>query len=231
MLLLSPIFLKSAVASLITLQGFIMARILGDLEYHIIKNETQSEFYISDHPVFMYNWLYRNLEHPEVTSFSSVGLQIFLPLSPKLMICLYDPKVYKYGQRNLVTSISYDSDIEILNSFQIINSSSVIGFRSKESEAHVKHLYEKYKNFKLHYYESKASIKKEDQEEIISTHSVFTRQAKLKKMPSFIKIKRKSKGYASSYQERDTELKEDVLRQLRSTYNSESLLMVSNSVN
>ena len=204
------------IASLMTHQGFIITRILGDLEYHIIKNETQSEFYISDHPVFIYNWLYRNLEHPEVTSFSAVGLQIFLPLSPKLMLCLYDPKVYKYGQRNSVTYISDDSDIEILNSFQIINSSSVIGFHSKESEAHVKQLYKKYKGFKLHHYESKSSIKKEDQEEIISTHSVFTRQAKLKKMPSFIKIKRKSKGYASSYQERDTELKEDILSQLRS---------------
>ena len=79
-----------------------------------------------------------------------------------------------------------------------------------------KRRYKKYKGFKLHHYESKSSIKKEDQEEIISTHSVFTRQAKLKKMPSFIKIKRKSKGYASSYQERDTELKEDILSQLRS---------------
>jgi len=200
------------IASLITHQGFIIARILGDLEYHIVKNETESEFYISDHPVFMYNWLYRNLEHPEVTSFSAVGLQIFLPLSPRLMLCLYDPTVYKYGQRNLVTCISDDSDIEILNSFQIINSSSVIGFHSIESEAPVRHLYEKYNGFKLHQHESKSSIKKKDQEGITSIHSVFTRQAKLKKMPSFIKIKRKSKDYAFSYKERDTELKKDILR-------------------
>ncbi len=50
------------------------------------------------------------------------------------------------------------------------------------------------------------STKKEGKEEIRSTHFVFTRQAKLKKMPSFIKIKKKSKGSASSYQERDPEL-------------------------
>ncbi|MFQ4138031.1 DUF4238 domain-containing protein [Nodosilinea sp. PGN35] len=200
-------FYQDRLASLITVQGVIDAIILRDLRYHIIKNETASEFYISDHPVFIYNWLYRDLEYPGVTSITALGLQIFLPLSPKITLCFYDPKVYKYGQKSLVTCVSKDEDIEILNSFQVINSDSVIGFYSQQNEAHVRRLYERYKNINLHQYESGIlSTEKEGKGRIRSTHFVFTRQAKLKKMPSFVKVKKKSRSYASSYQERDPEL-------------------------
>lgn len=200
-------FNKDSLASVITVQGVLDAVLIRDMEYHIIKNQTALEFYISDHPVFIYNWLYRDLEHPEVTSLNAIGLQIFLPLSPQITFCLYDPKVYKYGQKSRVTCIQNDKDIEILNSFQVMNSNSIIGFYSRKNEAHIKQLWETYKNIKLHQYESDIlSTKKEDEGKIRSIHLTFTRQAKLKKMPSFIKIKKKSKGYASSYQERDPEL-------------------------
>lgn len=209
-------FNQDKLASTITINGVLIADFLGDLKYHIIKNETSSEFYISDHPVFIYNWLYRDLEDPAVTSITAIGLQIFIPLSPKITLCLYDPKVYKYGQRTSVTCIYNDSDIEILNSFQAINSDSIIGFYSRESEAHIRQLYERYKDFKLHQHESgMLSTKKEGKGKIRSRHLVFTRQAKLKKMPSFIKIKRKSKGYASSYQERNPELSAKHMEYLR----------------
>ncbi|MBW4474093.1 MAG: DUF4238 domain-containing protein [Stenomitos rutilans HA7619-LM2] len=200
-------FYQDRLASLMTVQGVLDAVILRDMKYHVVKNETSLEFYISDHPVFIYNWLYRNLEHPGVTSITALGLQIFLPLSPQITLCLYDPKVYKYGQRSLVTHALDEKDIEIFNSFQAINSDSIIGFHSRKDEINVKHLYERYKNIMLHQYESSIlSTKKESEGKIRSTHFVFTRQAKLKKMPSFIKIKRKSKDYASLYQERDPEL-------------------------
>lgn len=202
-------FRRDRLASLLTVQGTLDSIILEDLKYHIIKNETQLEFYISDHPVFIYNWLYRNLEHPGVTSLTSLGLQIFLPLSPKLTLCLYDPKVYKYGQRNLVTCISDSNDVDTLNSFQIVNADSIIGFCKRESETNLKHLYGKHKDTTLHQYESGVlSIRSEGKGKIRSTHYVFTRQAKLKKMPSFVKIRKNAKGYASCYQERDSDLSE-----------------------
>ncbi|MEZ2224750.1 DUF4238 domain-containing protein [Microcoleus sp.] len=185
-----------------------LAKILGDLEYHIIKNETSSEFYISDHPVFIYNWFYRDLEHRQVISITATGLQIFLPLSPKITLCLYDPKVYKYGNKSSVTCISNNSDIEILNSFQVINSNSIIGFSLIESELNIKQLYEKYKNIKLHQPESRIlSTNNEDKGKIISMqlHQII-RQHKLEKMPSFIKIKKRAKGGVSFYQERNPEL-------------------------
>jgi len=203
--------IHSNLVSLITLIGAQIAPLLGDLKYHIIKNETSSDFYISDHPVFIYNWLYRELNHPEVTSLAARGLQLFLPLSPKITLCLYDPKVYKYGQKTLVTCIDNNNDIEILNSFQVINSDSTIGFYSREDEAHLRQLYEKYKNIKLHNHESGIlSTTKEGNRKTRSMHFVFTRQTKLKKMPSFIKLTKKAKDYASSYQERNPELAKQI---------------------
>jgi len=196
-----------SLASMITVLGVLYAVFLRDMEYHIIKNETASEFYISDHPVFIYNWFYRELEHPAVTSLNAIGLQIFLPLSPKMTLCLYDPKVYKYGQNSRVTCVSNDKDIEILNSFQIINSNSIIGFYSRENDAHVKQLCKRYKNIRLHQYESGIlSTSEEGKGRRRSIHFVLTRQEKLRKMPAFIKIKKKFRTYASSYQERDPEL-------------------------
>jgi hypothetical protein len=199
-------------AAELTINAVLLAGILGDLEYHIIKNETSSEFYISNHPVFLYNWFYRDLEESAVRSIAATGLQIFLPLSPKITLCLYDPKVYEYGKRDLVTCISNDSDIEILNSFQIINSNSIgklnlIGFHLKESGTNIRQLYEKYRDIKLYSIESDVlSTEKEGKEKIRSTHLVFIRQTKLEKMPSFIRIKTESESYAFSYQQRDPEL-------------------------
>ena len=200
-------FYQDRLASFITFEGVLDAALLSDLKYHIIKNETSSEFYISDHPVFIYNWFYRDLEDVRVTSLASIGLQIFLPLSPQITLCLYDSKVYKYGQRSSVSCISNDDDIEILNSLQVINSDSIIGFYSKENETHIKQLYERYKNIKLHQYESGIlSTNKENEGEIRSRHFTFRRQAKLEKMPSFIKLNKRSKDYVSSYQERYPDL-------------------------
>lgn len=201
----------SQVVSLIAVQGTIDSIILKDLDFHFVKNETNLEFYIADHPVFTYNWLYRNLDHPAVTSLTARGFQIFLPLSASLTLCLYDPKVYKYGQKTLASYISDVADIEILNSFQIMNSESIIGFHSKESESNLRQLYERNKNIKLYQFESavvsvKENLDEKGEGEIKTTHLVLTRQTRLKKMPSFVKIKRKAKSYASSFHERDPEL-------------------------
>ncbi|WP_176453127.1 DUF4238 domain-containing protein [Pseudanabaena sp. SR411] len=91
----------SQIASLITIQGSVNAIILRDLAFHFAVNTTELEFCISDHPVFTYNWLYRNLDHPAITGIHARGFQAFLPVSPTLTLCLYDPKVYKYGQKSL----------------------------------------------------------------------------------------------------------------------------------
>lgn len=210
----------SNVVSILTIQGIIDAGILVDLNFHIIKNNTTSEFCISDHPAFMYNWFYKDLEHPSITSLTARGLQIFLPLSPKFLICLYDPDVYKYGNKNSnITNINSVDDIKILNSFQFMNAESIIGFHEKKSEASLKELYRKYKNFKI--YEHESSIVKEDNLKdgnLKTVHLTLTKQTKISKMPSFVKIKKKFRNHTFCFSERNP-----VLSELHQKYREEVL--------
>lgn len=218
----------SNLVSLITLQGIIDAGILVDLDFHIIRNDTSLEFFISDHPAFAYNWFYKNLKHPGVTGLTAKGLQIFLPISSSLLICLYDSEVYKYGKKNSALTIVSDvADIEILNSFQVINAEEIIGFRDKESEGNLRRIYRKYRNIKVHQHESKI-IKEEELEdgELKTIHLTFTRQAKLSKMPSFVSIKKNSRSDASVFCERNPALaafhqryREQIFKERRSVIN------------
>ncbi|MDJ0798659.1 MAG: DUF4238 domain-containing protein [Calothrix sp. MO_167.B12] len=199
---------KSSLGSLITLQSAIDYLLLIDLDFHIIKNETDIEFFISDHPVFRYNWFYRDLQHISITSLAAKGLQLFLPLSPSLTLCLYDSGVYKYGDRkSWITYVRNSSDIELLNSFQIINSESIIGFYSQKCEAHIRQLYNRFKDIQIYKHKSIEHELDEPEEDKIKTrHIVYTQQTKLKKMPSFVKIKREAKGQAAAYHERNPRL-------------------------
>lgn len=194
--------------SMITLQGIIDAGMLIDLDFHIIKNNTTLEFCISDHPAFSYNWLYRDLEHPAVTSLTAKGLQIFLPLSPHLLLCLYDTQIYKYGKKNsCITEIFNAFDVEILNSFQIINSESIIGFNGKKGEASLRKLYTSNKEIRVYQHESSIlEVKDSEDGELKTTHIVLTRQTKFKRMPSFVKKKNQAREYASSFHERNPAL-------------------------
>ncbi|MHC5819364.1 MAG: DUF4238 domain-containing protein [Nostoc sp.] len=218
----------SNLVSLITIQGIIDAGFLVDLDFHIIQNNTTSEFCISDHPAFMYNWFYKDLDHPAITSLTARGLQIFLPLSPKLLICLYDPEVYKYGNKNsAITTINSADDITILNSFQIMSAESIIGFREKNSEAGLKELYRKYKNVKIYQHESYIVEEKHiENGELKTIHLTLTKQTKLSKMPSFVKIKKKSKKDTFNFCERNPTLsalhqnyREQVLKEKRNVVN------------
>ena len=85
--------------SCLTLQGYYASILLTDLKFHLAINKTSLDFFISDHPVFIYNQLYRNLDHPEVTSFGARGLQLFLPLSPRLILVFMTPRFISTEQK------------------------------------------------------------------------------------------------------------------------------------
>ncbi len=163
-----------------------------DLELVLVENKTDTDFYISDHPVFQYNWLLRESSDPSVTGIFTKGLQLFLPLSPSLMLCLYDPIAYKYGNRGSKNNIEINAlrDIEILNSFQIFNALSCIGFRNAKSASNIKALNRKYGHLVVH--DFKSSAHHYDHEDGSKRTRLLTigRQLKLGFMPSFVKSKK-----------------------------------------
>jgi hypothetical protein len=94
--------------------------LLLDLECKILNNNTKVEFVTSDNPVVLYNQLFSFDKHGSNTGYASKGLQIFLPISPKLAIFFYDKKVYRVGKnRETFVIISNPKDIYELNTLQI----------------------------------------------------------------------------------------------------------------
>jgi hypothetical protein len=98
------------VSSHLALNGCIAWLLIHDLEQHLLINRTSEDFIISDHPVVQTNvYLYGN-NSLNTGSVSVIGVQLFLPISPKRVLCLYDPLVYKYGDRNSRITEIYEVD-------------------------------------------------------------------------------------------------------------------------
>jgi Protein of unknown function (DUF4238) len=180
---------------------------LDDLELALVLNKTSTDFYISDHPVFTYNWLYRKTSNPGVTSIFAKGLQIFLPISYNLTLCLYDPKVYKYGHRNTkIIEIENTNDIDILNSFQIRSANLNLGFRSPNSVLNINELYRKYGNQKIHKWECELLSRCEKSDEVKSQVMTVLKQDELRHMSSFVQIIKASKKDADIVSFRNPDL-------------------------
>lgn len=103
--------------------------VLLDLNYVLLLNETRHEFITSDNPVVLYNQLMFFRKSAGNSGLSSKGLQIFFPLCPNVMLCLYDSSVYSVNRKNRHSVIiRKTSDVLMLNSLQICSALNNIYF-------------------------------------------------------------------------------------------------------
>lgn len=93
---------------------------LIDLTAVLLDNETDEDFVVSDNPVVFQNPLIEKFAQQNCSGFCTRGLQIYYPLSPRRMVCLYDADAYKYEGRNIIR-ISSKRDVESLNNLQFMN--------------------------------------------------------------------------------------------------------------
>jgi hypothetical protein len=180
--------------SLQTLHAVLCWPLISDLSHHIIINKNKNvDFIISDNPIFQYNWYLRDCSDTAQTSISNKGIQLFFPLSKNIVYCLYDKSVYRYGSsKQHYTVIENEKDVEILNSFQMLNASSMVVFSSikmKHNIAKLAKTYGKKQLFTTHSAHNKA--KKDSSGKLKSLHAVWRTQTLLPSLPSFIKIKNK----------------------------------------
>ena len=68
-----------------------------DLSIKIVTNRSTEAFIFSDHPVVYYNQYMENFTAASCTGLASRGLQVFFPISPRTLLHLYDPGVYRVG--------------------------------------------------------------------------------------------------------------------------------------
>lgn len=90
---------------------------LDDIGLILLKSK--SDIVLSDNPVLKINAYLKDINiNGDKTCLDAKGLMIFMPISPKYIICLYDKKTIK------ITSINLDeNDISNFNFLQIKNAS------------------------------------------------------------------------------------------------------------
>ncbi len=90
-----------------------------DLEAKIICNRSKEPFITSDNPVIYYNQYMESCTTESCTGLASRGLQMFFPISPRILLHLYDPGVYVVEPRCADCSeISSDAEAGKVNELQ-----------------------------------------------------------------------------------------------------------------
>jgi hypothetical protein len=113
-------------------------------------NLTQYPFITSDHPVIVYNqWMESKGSYMGATGLAVKGLQMFLPIHPRLMYCLYDPYIYDFAQKNSGTvAIESEEIILQLNQLQYLFSDEHLYFDGTLTEQYFKELTEANKHLR-----------------------------------------------------------------------------------
>lgn len=112
--------------------------LLNFLDCKFVVNLSGLPFITSDSPVILYNqFMEKSGSYIGATGLPVKGLQIFYPIHPRLMICLYDPNVYSCGASINCTSTESVEDIHQLNALQYLNCSKQLFFDSQISEQYI----------------------------------------------------------------------------------------------
>jgi hypothetical protein len=113
-----------------------------DLCSKLLLRTGKTRFITSDHPVVLYNQFMEKRRKPgSGTGLSSLGLQVFLPLSPDVCLILFDPGVYKVGSTLRQTELrinSSEADVQALNLLQIANAGSLLFFDASVTDTQVR---------------------------------------------------------------------------------------------
>jgi hypothetical protein len=94
------------------------ANLLTDLTFVLVEDESEIQFVASDAPVVLHNRLYEG-QRIGVTGYANVGLQLFLPLGPRLMLLGYDAAAYNVRpDADGIVRLQCAEDIRLINDLQ-----------------------------------------------------------------------------------------------------------------
>ena len=87
---------------------------------------------MSDNPVMFYNQYMENFRGASCTGLASLGLQLFLPLSSRVMLHFYDPNIYRIRTNNSnVCEVSNDAETLKFNELQWLNARENVYYSSQ----------------------------------------------------------------------------------------------------
>lgn len=94
------------------------ASLLTDLTFVLVENESEIPFVASDAPVVLHNRLYEG-QRIGVTGYANVGLQLFLPLGPRLTLFGYDAAAYDVSaDADSIVRLQRAEDSRLINDLQ-----------------------------------------------------------------------------------------------------------------
>ena len=104
--------------------------LLFDLKLVLIINDTNNQFITSDCIVSRYNQFLLEKNFKQGYAYASVGLECFVPISPKHCLCLYDNDVYESKSKGHIIIIKNPTEINKLNKMFIHNSDKNLFFNN-----------------------------------------------------------------------------------------------------
>lgn len=120
--------------------------ILRDMAACLVVNKTDIDFITSDNPVALCNWwfhnIYRKRPGPGI-GLAQAGLEIYLPLSPKHQLILYDRNLWSVPKATKAGTVVLKSaqDVFALNERQLLNAQHNVYFApTKQTIEHVAYL-------------------------------------------------------------------------------------------
>lgn len=111
--------------------------LLLDLAVKFIMRAGPPGFILGDNPAVVCNQWAEN--HPKFKTYGGLsaraarGIQMFLPLSPKVCLAVYDPVVYAVGNEASRVRIIGEGDVHLLNRLQILSAMNCTYYHSEWS--------------------------------------------------------------------------------------------------
>ena len=100
---------------------------LSDLRL-LLAEDPESQFIASDNPVWKYNQYCQKIRYMGILGALQRGLQIFLPLSPRYVLVLYDAEVYRVKRCTACAVTASSRDVRILNGLQVVSADQNVYF-------------------------------------------------------------------------------------------------------
>jgi hypothetical protein len=114
--------------------------ILSDLHAKFLVTDRTPGFVISDHPVALTNHYVEHHLHLKhllgITGLAAKGLQLFMPLSPSVVLAIFDPGAYEYGGKSLVCRAG-PADVAGLNRMQAVTAHRCIYFDPRRMDEEI----------------------------------------------------------------------------------------------
>lgn len=111
--------------------------LLKDLKPILLFNKTQTEFLSSDNPVALHRSL--NTFGGDSFNFGSKGLMVFCPLTPHLVLMLFDKKTYKVNKGR--SKRLKEKDVKEINKLQFLSSFKCLFYFSDNQKKNIESLH------------------------------------------------------------------------------------------